>query len=221
MFVLGDLEDVLRFLVPAVFVVIWIISQAMGQKQKPGQPPRRPAKPQPVPGGEEKLTDEIEEFLRRVRPPKQQHKELPPDELVIAKPAPERVPETIIQAEVLDAPQEYVGPSGASVGDARGQQQPVDWSTDQPTAHPPTGDGALPGNTLDKRVREAFDQNVGALFDTSDAIHEPAGAGGSSGREESAAIQVPATAMDLRELLSSPANLRTAIVLSEILKRPG
>ena len=220
--VLADIGDLIApaaaILVPLVYVVRAIIAARGADKQQPAPPQRAAPKrvaPQGQTGGEQKkLTDEVEEFLRRAadrrRGGQSRDVEIVRVETTSPSRPASRQAEGVRPATLLDeTDEERIGRESvsrhvdqhlntASYAERAAQLVKVDDADEQMEAH----------------LSAVFDHQVGhlgqptALPSTSDP----------SGQPNVAATATPAAG--IAELLASPANIRNAFVLQEILRRP-
>ncbi|MBX3415072.1 MAG: hypothetical protein KF708_20480 [Pirellulales bacterium] len=204
-------------LIPLAYVIRTIIAARRGNKPPAGAPqrpaPRRVAPPQQGQGAHEqkKLTDEVEEFLRRAA---ERRRGGQPREVEIVRPEPRQPPRSrprpkpVAQRPVVLTDEERIGrePVAQHV-----EQHLSTTAYEERAAHLAKVDDA--DELMQAHLSSVFDHQVGQLGSTS----APA-AGGTS---EAAATETSPTALDgLAELLRSPAGLRQAFILQEVLRRP-
>ncbi len=231
---LAGIDDWLQFLVPAVFVAIWLISQIMGAgRNKPAPPRRRQPRPDQGQGG---LAGQIERFLKEVqqewadqqrpaqpgrrrqpgpgRPPRAPQGAAPPVQ-------PQVVEAEVVEAEVVEpwggrAPRRRpLGRLEADSGQTAAGPRPPAARPTPPAAGPAVDRVDLADEKMAEHMQEVFEHEVGALADTSDAIHEKGPAG-----EPAVSAAVPTTSQAVRDMLAQPDSVRKAVVLSEILRPP-
>jgi hypothetical protein len=223
--VLAGIDDWLQFLVPAVFVIIWIISQVMGAAgQKPAPPPRRQQPRPPKPAGG--LAQEIDAFLKQVqqargaeqagqRPaaaPQQRAQpvrvERQPEQLV------QPLRPDIVEAELVE-PLAPSSPPSKPLSQRRSRPQP-ELPRRTARAEQQKADRVdLADEKMAAHMQQVFGHELGALADTSDAIHEKA-----ESKKDSEGVDIPTTSHAVRDILAQPASVRQAVILSEILRRP-
>lgn len=229
----AGIDDWLQFLVPAVFVIIWIVSQFMGMVgQKPARPRRQPGQPQQPGRG---LADQIDAFLKQVQQAQQDQQDrargkVRPQRAAPPQPAempgaPRRRPEPlagpqqpeVVEAELIEP--ERVEPPPVKLRRAARQQKSPPRHGRPPRAIPVERATAEPVDLADEKMAEhmqqVFDHEVGALADTSDAIHEK-----DAIKKGSPTVEIPTTAQAIRDMLAEPQSVRKAVILSEILRRP-
>jgi hypothetical protein len=222
----ADVGDLLQFLVPAIFVIIWVISQVAGAGgQKGRRPARRAGQPKQQGGGGGGLSDQIESFLRQVQDQAGQGQPAQPARPDPVQPKPAREPALArsMPSEVVEA--ELVEPAPRPVDQplAREADKPRRKRRSQRQRASRQRSRALRETEVDRadekmasHMEQVFDHHVGSLADTSDAIHEQ------TAPESAVTVpEFPATVQAIRDMLAGPESARKAIILSEILSRPG
>ena len=222
---LGDFLDVLRNVIitaiPLIAIVIWIISQLFVRGGAGNQQPPRPARPQPPqPPRREQggaVADEIEQFLRRQQPGRPQ-----------PRPANRPRPEPVV-AQVIEEEKQVRRLTPGQVSE--------NVSTDDVTEHVRTlGRGVRSSSrSLREHVQDAFEHEVGHL--PADARQAAARKQAQSAKRRTArqpaAGKTPIQPDTLRAdeaaaasraaatpLLGTANDLRRAIVIADILRRP-
>ena len=223
---LADLEDVLRFIVPVIFVVIWVVSQVMraGSAQRSQGTPSDESEEyedwyEEAEAGEKEtptqLSNEIESFLRKVRgeapkspPVRQRVPEL--------RPVPER---TVVASVPIEAT-----PVEASLVEATAMSTDAYEAVSDRFSAQAARLGADVGHAderVEEHLHEAFDHTLGSLADTSMGADASKGSDGVSPYDGTEDLAVPSTASEFRDLLGTPESIRKAVVLNEILTRPA
>ncbi|MGB6041908.1 MAG: hypothetical protein WBF93_02010 [Pirellulales bacterium] len=225
---LADAEDWLRLIVPAVFVIIWVISQiaSLGGGNKNAGPRHLPQQPKAG------LAREIESFLNQVK--KGQAADGGGPKPVAAQPQaprqqpnrprreplqPQRAHKPLrpARAEVVEA--ELVEPQLARRGTTketlrqRGARRDKQRQEPKPSARDAVDQA---DERMTERLHQAFDRDLGELVDTSDD-----GRNKDMSSDQVDMPAIPTTAEAVRDMLASPESIRTAVILSEILRRPG
>ncbi len=185
--------------VVVVIMIVSAISQAMGNKKKeePPRPRPRPRPPvRPAQAGQQQNpgANELDEFLRRAagggQPARRQP---PPVRPVVAQPV---MAEATDELEVIESVVDHMSHSADDSRFEQPQQQ-------------------------NDEVSQKFDQQIGQLGSTStQAAHAAAIADDEAPAQEVLETMPSTGAAGLAAMLASPASLRQAILLSEILKRP-
>lgn len=184
----------------------WIISQLNQANKKKArgiaqrQPQRQPQRQGAPPRSPDDSTRQMSAFLQEAAGKKSDGDRSPSVQLLESSPydSPHDRPYAV-QAEIVEA-------------------EIADPSTHRPTLEPHLGSGIHSAHGLSRPdaagddVHQRFDDDVGRLGDSSDAIHEDPTAG-----------QLPAEAVTVDEIVGifrSPERVRAAIILNEILTRP-
>jgi hypothetical protein len=226
---LADIVDVLQVLLPLLAFVIWVVSQAMGEKREPvpaGGPKPRPEEPE-----DRELRDEIEKFLRQAADNQENAKNDPeledwpdPDEVLREQ---QRREQRRRQQRARERQSTAPPPRG-------GQAEFLD---EVIVAEPVGGEALVPGqehlhtsdfgdrlphlgetvhslhDRAERRLRERFSHD---LVSVDDYVNRDLGRAATAAPDASTAPpQSP-----LAQLLRDPATMRQAIVLHEILRRP-
>jgi hypothetical protein len=193
------------WIVIVVAIVIFIVSVLsklykaaqqgqQGPKQQPARPPQGKA-----------LDDEIGEFMRRAAR-RQAGKNAPPKP---ARPAPEKpvkvevVKETPLGGELTEHVQEYLDTGEFSQRSASLGSEVTQEVSQQ-----------------DQRLHGVFDHQISDLAAKPGETSMPTTAQDSPLPEDRAAGAAPVTAAGILAALSDPENVRQAIVINEILRRP-
>ena len=224
-----DFFDLAKAIVPLIFLVIWVISQATAGKAK-GQPARkapprarvRPADPQPdrPPGGD--FSGEIEDFLRKAAQRREGQK---PD---AAEPARQQRPQQpVAQArreqprQATPAPRKQLAsPPVAQLAKPREKKPKRDITANVEEHLDTSRIGQRQITSLDQapsiatHVSQVFDHTVGRLA-SRDLVSDAQTAVASSEVKRAAAEPVMFVS-----LLANPENLQQAVILNEILQRP-
>lgn len=193
--------DWFQGLIPVIVIIFWVLSQVMGgnkAKQQQGK-----AAPPKIDGG---VRGEIDSFLRQIKERAGLPQEIDDDKDVESQPqAMEAEP---IEQHVMEA--ELVEQHG--IGRLIG-------TTDERFDARFGKLGAEVGfadDKMDSHVHQVFDHNIGALHHSTDK---------QSGDEEAVPAQsgseVSKAASDVRDMLSGARGVRKAVIMSEIINRPG
>ncbi len=212
MLILADIGDWFKLIVPAIFVIFWVISQLSGgdaakarKPQRQGAPPRDP--------NDGNVRNEIEDFLRRVKQqagiPDEDDDDVDWDEEPeFAQARPASVQEArVLEAEVIEPGMSAGLPSGVGSSD-------VAHAGDSFVQHAETlgADVGHADENMAMHTHEVFDHAVGEL--------DKAAGGQPSSDAPGRRPAVPAAAGEIRRMLSGADGVRKAIVMSEILNRP-
>ena len=206
---IADIGDVIGILVFIVIGLLSVVGQIMNKgnegRQKAGPPPGQRPRPQPQPRQQQgPLANEIDQFVRQAaqrraegRPqPAVQRQDVRPQSAprrpAAAQPPVEAVPVELLQP-LDESVRSNVAPQRIGTLGSRRRERDV----------------AQADENLKKHVPGVSNHRVGQL---SGAPSENAG--------ESGAIIPPAAAAGVAAMLTDPANIRQAIVLTEILQRP-
>ena len=212
--ILADLENFLRAIVPLLAIVFWIVSQFMGNREKAGAP--REAARKPIPPRPEKKADadasireQVEQFLRQAA--EQRHR-APAAERSAATPPP--IPP--------QNPKRTRGPKKEAAQKATRELSEVRAKTAQESRFAPSrlssvGDRHLEETAVTQadermaeRLHQKFDHSLGRLA-------KPR----VSSQSEDEPVQLQSPAALIAAALREPQNVRQAIILSEIMKRPA
>ncbi|MBN2474922.1 MAG: hypothetical protein JXB62_09970 [Pirellulales bacterium] len=210
-------DDLIGIAVVILFIVVPAILQLLGKgvkgQQKPA--PRRPPAPrgqgQPVAGDVE---DEIGEFLRRAAQRRGGQQPPPPP------PQPARRPATaqVVVAQPVEAEVARPRALGNEVQEHVGQF--LDAGKFKQRSSQLGTEVAHSDERIEDRLHKTFDHEVSQLTAVpGEAAASPRAEAPSEPEDRIEHLPVPAAA-GLPALLSSPTNLRQAIVISEILQRP-
>ncbi|MGD9720886.1 MAG: hypothetical protein AB7O59_14440 [Pirellulales bacterium] len=234
----AGIMDLLTFLVPLVFFVIYALNQLLAAKanqqpkgnppqRRPNQPraerPMRPPQPPEPQGGAAQLNAEIEQFLKRAsqrrgeRPARERAARTQPPPK-----APQRSPARTPRSATPPAPlrEEPVDVEPVETRDfdavaASVEQHIGRRDFTQRTEHL-ADDIVRADQQMEAHLHEAFDHRVGTLPDQASRQGEARAT--DTGTEAQRAA--PAAAAALVEILRTPQGMRQAIVLGEILARP-
>ncbi|MFP6694500.1 MAG: hypothetical protein VB875_15870 [Pirellulales bacterium] len=193
--------DWFQGLIPVIVIIFWVLSQVMGRNQAKQQQGK--AAPPKIDGG---VRGEIDSFLRQIKERAGLPQEIDDDEDVESQPQAmeaELVEQHVMEAELVEQHgiRRLVGTTDERFG-ARSEKlgAEVGFADDK----------------MDFHVHQVFDHNVGALHRSTDK---------QSGDEEAVPAQsgseVPKAASDIRDMLSGARGVRKAIIMSEIINRPG
>jgi hypothetical protein len=187
---------------------ISLISKLLGQANKPPQKPRQPGQrpQQGRPPQRNALDSEIEEFMRRAaerRGRQSQRAEAPPRKPVEKPVVAEVVKDAPIGSAVVEHVQEYL-----NTGEFAQRSNKLGGEVTQEVAQ------------LDERLHNVFDHQLSSLASQPGESSVATTAQGSPLPEDQVAGMLPVTAAGITALLSDPENIRQAIILNEILRRP-
>ncbi len=221
--------------IPVLLFIFWLISQAVGEAQAkpklrpPQAGPRPPARPQPRAGQPPNVLDEMEAFLRRAaekrdrarspmprssRSPRQPSDRLPNrsakrrDRCGKRRRSlpqfPRRRAETSPGQSSISQSDAYGPSSTATSGGLTARHAIGSRSFGQRISH--LGERVADADDrLEARLEGAFDHSVGSLSHQNSPQPEPPSS----------------TAAAIARMLDSPENVRQAIILNEILRRPA
>lgn len=211
-----EFGELLRVLIPIVFLIIWVISQVVGAHGKRQQPVKGPGQQpggrRPQPKG---VAQEIEEFLRRAA---QQREGGRPAEVEVVRPEPAAVGR-LDQGPPQQKPLE---PAAVDrVVEVLPSRSDIAESVERHLGSDTLGRHAEQLGDKIRDVDEEVEQRLSAKFD-----HQ-VGRLGSELRKTPTRRSAPQAAAtggsrtaELIELLRNPRGIRTAILVSEILNRP-
>ena len=212
----ADIGDLIAFLVFIVIGLLSVAGQIMNKAREGRQnagPPQKPRpRPQPQPRQQQgPLVNEIDQFVRQAaqrraeggrRPAAQRQGGRPqanPRRPAAAQPPVEAVPAELLQpvADESGSVAEHIRTRVASKNVGTLSSRRMESEVDQADEN------------LEERVHEVFDHKLGRL----------SGTPGETAKESGAAIPHTAAA-GMAAMLTDPASIRQAIVLTEILQRP-
>jgi hypothetical protein len=213
---------ILKFIVPIIFVVIYLYNQLLSaskpkvpqprpQRRPEGERALRPAQPPAKGAPASKLNDEIEQFLKRAndRRGDRAQREKRPSVKAPSKAPPKPLVETPLDAEVVER-REF-----SSVSDSvekhlanRGFSQRSEHLAD---------DIVRADQQMEQHLQKSFSRRVGTFGDSAAQTAKEAPLTDTEPVVQNAA---PSGASILGALLSNPLELKQAIVLNEILTRP-
>lgn len=229
---LADLADVIEAALPVLVGIGWVawqlISALMAGKNNK-KPAPRPV-PRPVeadgdaPAPNQDLRSEVDEFLRQLRDPKGAEAAPPAPE---PKPAPPRRPrvEVLIDEErPTEPPPRRVEPAPAPApASASAPTRPASRKSKREPVDPPAGQASRLSQRVaqaEQRVHDRFDHGLGQLATGPlTAAEAPAEAAGTI-NESKAEPTGPTAAEQIATMLRDPDNVRNAVILNEILRRP-
>jgi hypothetical protein len=201
-----------QFLVPIVAMIIYVVNQLLsgagktGKKTLPQQ--QRPRNRQPP--GRQDVNDEVRDFLQRAserksetRPPAQQQEASRPTRRL------QQQSIEIVDAEVIDDP-----PTGAGVR-SHVKQHLNTREFDQRASQMAQGE-ANSDRVMQSHMHKTFDHQLGSLAPA--ATSDPPMT--QEEQQASDLVGVPNTANDFMAMLRNPAQVRQAIIMNEILRRP-
>jgi hypothetical protein len=221
--------DWISMLIPIVVAIIWVLNQVFSNlAQKPNRPEARRPNAPPRPPQNPRVNEEIEKFLRRAAQQQQQQQQ--PQQPQRGRPeqrpaAPRQAPRTLVQKEAFKRPAPVVpatvveaemvdgGPAirGKSVDDH--VQKYFGSSQFKERSAAPLSKVDQADEMLESHLHQVFDRQLGTL--ASKSVEAPAP--GASAPVAPAAMPTPA---GIAALLRNPSNLRSAIILQEILAPP-
>ena len=241
----GMLEEILRIVVPLVFLLIWVISQMTDAKKKLAKPPRQPAMPPPGPAVQppgmalpqpagDPLRAQVDEFLRRAgrqAAPAQQRPAVRHDEIEVllgdepAAPAHRPLAEPLRpMGEAATAPQPAMPPRQGGPRRPRRAGPPRPESVaDHVATHV---DAAVEQireevSQLGQAVITAdqqFDVQLQQKFDHELGTLGPSRAARILDQQPQKPAETPAS--QIAAMLANPDGVRQAIIVNEILRRP-
>ena len=203
---IGDVIGILVFIVIGLLSVAGqIMNKAREGKQNAGPPPGQRPRPQPQPRQQQgPVVNEIDQFARQAaqrraeggrRPVAQRQGGWPqpaPRRPAAAQPLVEAVPVELLEP-VAERVRTHVASGNVGALGSRKLASEVDQAAEN----------------LEEHVHDVFDHELGQLSRTPDE----------SARKSGAAIP-PTAAAGIAAMLTDPASIRQAIVLTEILQRP-
>lgn len=199
---IADIGDVIGVLVFIVIGLLSLIGQIMNKgkegQQKAGPPPGQRPRPQPQPRQQQgPLANEIDQFVKQAAQRRAEGRPQPAAQRQNVRPARAQPPVEAVSVQLLQPLDEGIRTNAATerIG--------------EPGSRRLERDVAQADENLKKHVPGVSNHRVGQL---SGAPSENAG--------ESGVIVPPAAAAGMAAMLSDPANIRQAIVLTEILQRP-
>jgi hypothetical protein len=225
----AGIGELLSFIVPIVFLIIYVLNHLLapkGNRPQPRQPQRRPAERaerplnrpplEQAPQGEQaKLNAEIEQFLKRASQRRDDRSSCG-ERVARAKAPPKPPPKPLGRPrsdQVVDAPPSERRPLG-SVAESvekhlsnRGFSERAEHLAD---------DIADADRQMEEHLQKAFTRQVGTLAATTPL----AGAGPVTDAPPAAAEKTLPAAATLAGALATPQGMREAVILSEILQRP-
>ena len=215
---IADLENLLSGIVPCIFVIIWLVSNLAGMRQK-APANRRPARPLDGPPGQDALENEIDKFLRQAKSKRAG------DEVEAFDPIEASIEDSAM-AEPLEA--ELVRePLGGELihRHAVSEQVAEDLDTSQTVQRiERMGDNVeIADDVMAAHVSEVFEHSIGSLTDTSSIGYEdikPAAEAELPSNALGKTTDTPTAAVDFAAMLGNSTDVRKAIVLNEILQRP-
>ncbi|MEE2707634.1 MAG: hypothetical protein VX988_11325 [Planctomycetota bacterium] len=193
--------DWFQGLIPVIVIIFWVLSQVMGgnkAKQQQGK-----AAPPKIDGG---VRGEIDSFLRQIKEQAGRPQEIDDDKDIESQPQAmeaEPVEQQVMEAELVE--QQGIGRLISTIDerfDARSENlgAEVGFADDK----------------MDLHVHQVFDHDVGKLHHSKNKL---------SGDEEAVPAQsgpeVSKAASDIRDMLSGASGVRKAVIMSEIINRPG
>lgn len=213
MLILADIVDWFKLIVPAIFVIFWVISQISGSKEQARKPPIKQRGGPPPDPNDGNIRGEIEDFLRRVKQqagiPDENVDDDWDEEAEFDRPQPVKAQQAqVLEAEVIEPPISAGLPSSAG-SSARGYA--IDRFAQQAQMLGAEVDQA--DENMEKHTHEVFDHAVGEM--------DNAVGGQSSSDGSDRPATVPQAAGDIRRMLSGADGVRKAVVMSEILNRPA
>jgi hypothetical protein len=231
--------DVLGWLIPVVFFVIWVINQvlaAKGNAQQQQQRQRRgaPQRPQeramrpPQAGGRDaapeargqtaQLNEEIEQFLKRAgqrRGEGQQRERAsrPPESRPRAPKQPPAPPRPSLRETPVDA-DVVSGDESRRDSVAASVEKHLQTGTFEKRAAHLADDITRADQQMEQHLQEAFNRRVGTLAGT------PVASAPVTDAATAPVEDTPSAAAAFAQILRTPQGMREAIVLGEILARP-
>jgi hypothetical protein len=208
-YLFADLEDLLKLIVPILFIVVWVISQIMGNREAKPAPRQGPARPPADPDAPKQidLRKEIESFLKQAAGGQEAIKEAQVIEEVQPPPRQRQGREVPLEAEVLD--------DSATSGRLTTRHAVSSHVQQHLDTHELVDHAALLGADLEQtderleaRLQATFDHNLGQFQNL-----EAASTAGSS-------QTVSLLAEEIFEVFRNPREVRLAIILNEVLNRP-
>jgi hypothetical protein len=234
----GDFTDVIAFI---VFIVIGIVSwlvQALGNKNKQGQPKGKLPRPRPRPQGPpqqagqgggrpraqqggDRIQDEIGDFLRQAAQRRKQPGQAapgpephraPPPERPMVQPLPEP-PEAVVEAQVIQperrARRGDTGARGPDMDAIRHRQEQLQREM------------AEAERESQRMLEERFTKQAARVGAAASAAPGMSQADVSITRGSGGPRMPAGSAAAVRKLFAHPPSLRQAIIASEVLQRPS
>jgi hypothetical protein len=227
LFPLAAIEDWLRFAVPLVFIIVYVVNHLLtalraaprnDPRRKADAVPRPPRPPQPQATPEQaKLNTEIEQFLKRAgerqgdrlkrespvkpaaKPPKQAAKQ------------PLRRPKRETSVPVEPLPQRSFDSVASSVEKHLGQR-----GFETRTEHL-ADDIVRADQQMEEHLQKAFNRKVGTLADAKPNVAQPA----TDAIPAASTVERSEAGLALAGILANPQTLKQMIILQEILRRPA
>lgn len=233
------IEEILSALVPLVFFGLWVLGQLAGRaNQKPNAPP--PANPQrpPAAGGADPA-DEVEAFLRKVaqrraagdanapQPAQRRQPPRPRPQPAAQRPAQPRQPQPVRQlpeAELIAA-EEVVAVD--EVRELRERHSVDDHVSDHLRERRLSEDFETRSKVDDAddkmaaHQQDVFDHKMGRLSSTDESRKKKKRQESKAASAKQQVKSTPTRALAIAEMLRNPESVRSAVVLSEIFRRPS
>ena len=216
----ADFEDILKFIVPAIFAIIWVISQVLGATDKNKQQQPRQQRPQqlnpPNAPPQQEIANEIDAFLKKIQ-------QAGAAEPKIRPPAPAQV----VEAELVE-PALVAAPPARNISNFETRARSTSTIGQRHLMN--TADDGI--EEMERHRHEVFDHELGSLQDTSSDFHESADraqelrdsedlVADSTTDDASTAPAIPTSADEVREMFADAQNVRKAVILSEVFASPS
>jgi hypothetical protein len=223
---LADADWWLRLVVPTVFFIIYAINRLIASAKPGAPPPRKPQRrppegeralrpPQQQPAGpqsgsQSQLNAEIEQFLKRAN---DRRSESPRREAIPTSRSPKAPPKPPAAKPIDVQPLERseISSVAASV------EKHLSNRTFTQRAEHLADDIVRADEEMEQHLQKAFSHRVGTLTDVQKATTTQ---GPATDKETSVVVAAGSAANAIAGLLADPKNLRQAVILNEILKRP-
>ena len=214
-----DIDTVVKVVLPLVVGLIWLALQLVGAagtkkiRPRPNLPPVEPVNLE-----DHDMDPEIGDLLRRVAGRRQGNQ---PAEIEIVVPRPRPAVEEPVEVEIVA--DSTLGGRGVA---AHVQQHLSTHGFDERTEQLGQRVGQA-DQAMETHLHEKFDHQIGQLADTtgtsrgatSQPVHQTPAEGAGTGAS-SPDVAPGGISADVRAILRTPTNMRQAVILSEIIKRP-
>ena len=212
-----DIGEAIGLLVFILMVLASVAGQIMNKakegKQKPGAPPNPRPRPQPQPGQRQgPLANEIDQFVRQAAQRRAQGGDQPAAQRQGGRPQPAPRRPAPVQQPIEAVPVELLRPVADESGSVAEHVRTNLTSRNIGTLGSRTLESqvAQADENLEEHVQDVFDHKLGQFSGTP-----------SETTKESGPAMPPTAAAGMAAMLTGPANIRQAIVLTEILQRPS
>lgn len=207
----GDLEWV-KFLIPIVAMVIYVLNQLLSgagkTAKKPMPQPQQPPPRNRPPQGRQDVNDEVRDFLQRASERKSETRSVPQPESSRPTRRLQKQSIEVVDAELIDEQ-----PNGERLRSQVAQHLSTR-EFDQRAAQMALGEKNS-DLAMQSHMHKTFDHQLGTLAPAATADPPQ-----SQDDPQSGDFRSPNTAQTFMELLRNPTQVRQAIIMNEILRRP-